>query len=227
MPTLIARYAPNVATHAYQFRNKYKLRCHFLISAPQHRTLSSQTSLRYHTYLLSPICPHWYVPLPLFNDNLTSHISVTPNRLIGASVVFYMPHCPIDSNCSLTHDPPDTRPQSYQVEYHNWIVFFILFLTNSERELVEPLSNILHSLPSLCNPFGQTGMVHFYSSMILWYYAYNIFANKEFNFMCGDYYLWTIDLWDQCASLQTHCASVPVINAPHSRIYLSPLTHGN
>ena len=35
----------------------------------------------------------------------------------------------------------------------------------------------------------------FYSSMILWYYAYIIFANKEFNFMCGDYYLRTIDLW--------------------------------
>ena len=167
----------------------------------------------------------------------TSHISVTPNRLIGASVVFYMPHCPIDSNCSLTHDPPDTRPQAYQVEYHNWIVFFIFSCwVYRERELVEPLSIILHSLHSLGNPSGQTGMVHFYSSMILWYYAYNIFASKEFNFMCGDYYLRTIDLWDQCASsaprwlfvpLQTHCASVPVINAPHSRIYLSPLTHGN
>ena len=194
-----------------------------MISAPHHRTLSSQTL---HCVTIEIYYPTF---VPVISAP-PSHISVTPNRLIGASVVFYMPHCPIDSNCSLTHDPPDTRPQAYQVEYHNWIVFFILFLTNSERELVEPLSNILPSLHSLCNPSGQTGMVHFYSSMILWYYAYNIFAIKEFNFMCGDYYLWTIDLWDQCASsvpLQTHCASVPVINAPHSRIYLSPLTHGN
>ena len=97
-----------------------------------------------------------------------AHIRHTQPTQVGASVVFYMPHCPIDSNCSLTHDPPNTRPQAYQVEYHNWIVFFILFLflSNRERELVEPLwiaeSIILLLIQSLGNPSGQTGMVHFY-----------------------------------------------------------------
>ena len=150
-----------------------------------------------------------------------AHIRHTQPTQVGASVVFYMPHCPIDSNCSLTHDPPNTRPQAYQVEYHNWIVFFILFLflSNRERELVEPLwiaeSIILLLIQSLGNPSGQTGMVHFYSSMILWYYAYIIFANKEFNFMCGDYYLRTIDLWIM-GPMRFLCATM-IICAPYKR----------
>ena len=55
----------------------------------------------------------------------------------------------------------------------------------------------------------------FYSSMILWYYAYIIFANKEFNFMCGDYYLRTIDLWIM-GPMRFLCATM-IICAPYKR----------
>jgi hypothetical protein len=53
------KYVPNVATHTYHFRNKYKLRLLFYDKCPTtSHVIVANTSLRYHkSLLIRHICP--------------------------------------------------------------------------------------------------------------------------------------------------------------------------